>query len=132
MAEQKKRTLDPFYLAHFTILEKLDDRSNRYKVACKYCLKDDLIHRETRLLEHIINSKACKEAPTAVRMEGLRMLKGKRSSTEDNANQPNQPKKLKSTPLESFLVREIDKATSDEFDRKLLQYVEQLIYIMPF
>lgn len=123
--------VNPFFLAHFEFLERKKDKSNKYIVKCNYCLKDDLIHRESRLLNHITNKSVCPTAPDYAFREALRMLEqklpgGANQEEEDSAaNNPNPgaPKKRKtqSTGIEAFLERPVAAETSDEYHRKLIR-----------
>lgn len=119
-----KRGLDPFYKAHFTILEKQNNKSNKYWVECRYCPGSRLNHRDNRLLEHISEPDQCPGASNDVRMQALRMLNRKRQGGEEDAEvvEAGKKRKLKSAALESFLDRPIDKTVSDEYDRKMLRY----------
>lgn len=118
-----KRGLDPFYKAHFIILEKQNNKSNKYWVECRYCPGSRLNHRDNRLLEHISEADQCPNASNDVRMQALRMLNRKRHDGEEDAvnGDAGKKRKLKSAALESFLDRPIDKKVSDDYDRKMLR-----------
>ena len=124
------RKLHPFYLAHFDILEKKDDNSNKYWTQCKYCPKtpeSKILHRDSRLLQHITDISACPNAPLHVRKEGLRMLDRKLSGqaseglAEGGTEGGGKKRKTSPTVLETFLEKPIKKEAADEYHRKLLR-----------
>ena len=127
MSSAASPKFDPFYHAHFEVLGKKDDKSNRYWVRCKYCPGSKMIHRDSDLLKHITEISSCPNAPEHARMEGLRMLKRKLSGLEDKAkgveDGPDLRKKRKASSftLEAFLEKPITKESMNEYHRKLLQ-----------
>lgn len=76
MAEKQGagRPTNHFLSTHFTKLEKKSNKSNRYFWDCNYCSHANtagrqIEGRDNKLLLHIIDTKACPNAPVAVRQE---------------------------------------------------------------
>lgn len=118
------RTLDPFYKDNFKIIDRQQNKSNKYWVECNYCPGSKLNHRDNRLLQHITDSTLCPNAPINIRVQGLRMLNEKLGGGQKLNEESTKKRKLKTVAMESFFERPIEKEVSDDLDRKLLRCVQ--------
>lgn len=128
--------LHPFYQTHFEVLCKQDNKSNKYFMRCKYCPDEiKILHHDNRLLLHITDTTACSNAPSQARINGLQLLNGKLSGgkgkeASDTGEQESAKKRrLTSGKLESFFEKAILKETSDDYDRRLLRFVNPLLHV---
>jgi hypothetical protein len=83
------RPVHPFISENFMRIDKKDNQSNRWLYDCNFCDENhapghNIEHQDNKLIQHIINSKACPNATTEVHRKAQIILieKGKIIATD--------------------------------------------------
>jgi hypothetical protein len=72
------RPAAPIIRANFTVLDKVDNKSNCYWYKCNHCNNDNRIQgRDNNHVKHLTDPKACPNAPAEIRKEARIFLAGK-------------------------------------------------------
>ena len=68
--------------SNFMVIEKKNDKSNRYWLQCNHCPDDSnrLQNRDNKHIKHLADPKQCPNAPAEVRKQALIYLAGKNAS----------------------------------------------------
>lgn len=125
------RPIPEFIHQHFVQKEKVENSSNRYYYACKHCQKT-IEHRDSRLLLHIKNPTECCNISPEVRRQANILLADKAGVntetkvleiiSESQANFKLKKRKSVSSPLESFMERELSQDVVNDISLKCLRY----------
>ena len=117
------RSIDALFDANFTRLDKIPNKSNRYKFECNHCTTV-IENRDNALAVHLGDPRKCPQAPADVRTEALMLLQ-KKGLTLPTGNAQLAVKKRKRDatdgPLDGYVDHPLTEAQRHQADIYLLR-----------